>query len=65
MPTKGVSQRGRRSGLDGPALVHERIGYSFTGRQREAGGDSPGKSKGEAIWANSPYINADGAIPTI
>lgn len=58
----GVSHAGRRAGLDGAAVVVERIGYS-------AGRRSPGvpasELNGDGISMNSPRINAEGAMPTI
>ena len=48
----GVSHPAGGAGLDGTANLLERIGYSMA-------------PNGEAISANSPRINAVGAMPTI
>ena len=50
--TSGVSHPAGGAGLDGTANLLERIGYSAL-------------VNGEAISANCPRINADGAMPTI
>ena len=49
MSTKGSLASRRVAGLDGAAIVVERIGYS----------------NGDGTSINSPRINTDGAMPTI
>ena len=62
---KGVSHRGGQTGLDGAAVVVERIGYSV-GRGNRGRATSPDKVlNGEGISMKSPRINTEGAMPTI
>lgn len=57
--------RGRCRVLKESAIGYRRTGYSFRGKSRAISSAQADTLNGEAISANVPRINADGAMPTI